>query len=101
MSSAHSRDRHRADSFHRSPGLVHSKCSGRQNAAEYRRFKNWACTLPLPIPSPIATNAPGGNPFTILQFNANVVELSEYLERHNAKVAVILKFSDASQTSPQ
>ena len=59
---------------------VHSKCSGLQNAAEYRRIKNWACSscsspptppIPKPLPSPITTKASDGDPFTILQFNAN------------------------------
>ena len=79
-------------------GWVHSKCSGLQNAAEYRRIKNWAYssppTPPIPQPSPITTKASVGDPFTILQFNANgigykQVELGEFLERHKVKVAVI------------
>ena len=46
----------------RCSGWVHSKCSGLQNAAEYRRIKNWACIscsspptpqIPKPLPSPI------------------------------------------------
>ena len=28
----------------RCSGWVHSKCSGLQNAVEYRRIKNWACS---------------------------------------------------------
>ena len=84
-------------------GWVHSNCSGLQNAAEYRRIKNWACSscssppippIPKPLPSPITTEASNGDPFTIQQFNANgignkQVELSEFLERHKVKVAVI------------
>ena len=80
-------------------GWVHSKCSGLQNAVEYRRIKNWACdscssrpTPPTPLPSPITTKASDGEPFTILQFNANgnkQVELGEFLERHKVKVVVI------------
>ena len=87
----------------RCSGWVHSKCSGLQNAAEYRRIKYWACSscsspptpaIPQPLPSPITTKASDGDPFTILQFNANgignkQVELCEFLERHKVKVAVI------------
>ena len=63
---------------------VHSKCSGHQNAAEYRRIKNWAyssCSspptppIPHPLLSPIIIKASDGDPFTILQFNANVILL--------------------------
>ena len=78
-------------------------CSGLQNAAEYRRIKNWACIscsspptphIPKPLPSPIITKASDGDPFTVLQFNANgignkQVELGDFLERHKVKVAVI------------
>ena len=84
-------------------GWVHSKCSGLQNAAEYRRIKNWACIscssppipqIPIPLPSPTTTKASDGDPFTILQFNSNgignkQVELCDFLERHKVKVAVI------------
>ena len=64
----------------RCSGWVHSKCSGLQNTTEYRRIKNWACIscsspptlqIPKPLPSPITTKASDGDPFTILQFNAN------------------------------
>ena len=79
------------------------ECSGLQNAAKYRRIKNWACIscsssptpqIPKPLPSPITTKASDGDPFTILQFNANgignkQVELGGFLERHKVKVAVI------------
>ena len=82
---------------------VNSKCSGLQNAVEYRQIKNWVCIscsstptpqIPKPPPSPITTKASDGDPFTILQFNANgignkQVELGDFLERHKAKVAVI------------
>ena len=85
----------------RCSGWVHSKCSGLQN--EYRRIKNWACIscsspptpqIPKPLPSPTTTKASDGDPFTILQFNANgignkQVELGDFLERHKVKVAVI------------
>ena len=87
----------------RGSGWVHSKCSGLQNAAEYRRIKNWAYStrssppipqLRKPLPLPITTKASDGDPFTILQFNTNgignkQVELGEFLERHKVKVAVI------------
>ena len=80
-----------------------NRCSGLQNAAEYRRIKNWVCSscsspptppIPKPLPSPITTKASDGDSFTILQFNANgignkQVELGESLERHKVKVAVI------------
>ena len=85
----------------RCSGWVRSKCYGLQNAAEYRRIKNWACIscsspptsqIPKPLPSP--TKASDGDPFTILQFNANgignkQVELGDFLERHKVKVSVI------------
>ena len=87
----------------RCSGWVHSKCSGLQNAAMYRRIKNWACIccsfpptpqIPKPLSSPITTKASDGDPFTILQFNANgignkQVELGDFLERHEVEVAVI------------
>ena len=87
----------------RCSGWVYSKCSRLQNAAEYRQIKNWACIscssppspqIPKPLPSPITTKASDGDPFTILQFNANdignkQVELADLLERHKVKVAVI------------
>ena len=84
-------------------GWIHSNCSGLQNTAEYRQIKNWACSsccspptppIPKPLTSPITTKASDGDPFTILQFNANgignkQVEIGEFLERHKVKVAVI------------
>ena len=84
---------------------VYSKYSGLPNAAEYRRIKNWECSscnspptppIPQPLPSPITTKASDGDPFTILQFNANgignkQVELGEFSERHKVKVVVIQK----------
>ena len=87
----------------RCSGWVHLKCSGLQNAAEYRRIKDWVCsscssppTLPKPqsLPTPIPTQAVDGNSFTIMQFNANgignkLTELGEFLKRHNVMVAVI------------
>ena len=87
----------------RCSGLVHSKCVGLQNAAEYRRIKDWvfsSCssppTLPKPKPLPpsIPTQAVDGNSFTIIQFNANgignkLTELGEFLERYNIKVSAI------------
>ena len=96
---------HRGVSYmcNRCPGWVHSKCSGLQNAADYSQIKNWACIscrcpptpqIPKPHPSPITTKASDGDPFTILQFNANgignkQVKLGDFLERHKVKVAVI------------
>ena len=98
----------------RCSGWVHSKCSGLQNAAEYRRIKDWVCrscsstpTLPKPQPlrTSISTQAVDGNSFTIIQFNANgignkLTELGEFLKRHNVKVAVIQesKLSSNSKT---
>ena len=55
----------------RCSGWVNSKCSGLQNAAEYRRIKNWACIscsslptpqIPKPLPSPITLKLPMGIP---------------------------------------
>ena len=103
----------------RCSGWVHSKCYGLQNAAEYRRIKDWvfsSCnsppTLPKQQPPPIPTQAVDGNSFTIMQFNANgignkLTELGEFLKLHNVKVAVIQESSplilrlQASRTSPQ
>ena len=79
---------------------VHSKCYGLHTAAEYRRIKNWtgsSCSsppIPQSLPSPNTTKASDGDPFTILQFNANgignkQVELGEFLGRHKVKMAVI------------
>ena len=85
----------------RCSGWVNSKYSGIQHAAEYRQIKNCACsscssppTPPQPLPSPITTKASDGDHFTILQFSANgignkQVEVGEFLERYNGKVAVI------------
>ena len=50
----------------RCSGWVHSKCSGPQNAVEYRLIKNWAYSsfrspptpqIPKPLPSPITKKA--------------------------------------------
>ena len=96
----------------RCSGWVHSKCSGLQNAAEYRRIKDWVCsscnsppTLPKLQPPPIPTQAVDENSFTIMQFNANgignkLTELGEFLKRHNVKVVVIQesKLSSNSKT---
>ena len=81
---------------------------------EYRRIKDCACsscssppTLPTPQPLPpsIIMHAVDGNPFTIMQFNANGIgnkrtELGEFLEQHYVKVAVIQesKLSSNSRT---
>ena len=106
----------------RCSGSVHSKCSGLQNAAEYRRIKDWVCsscnfppTLPKlqPLPTSIPTQAVDGNSFTVMQFNANgignkLTELGEFLKRHNVRMAVIQESklssnskTPASRTSPQ
>ena len=96
----------------RCSGWVHSKCSGLQNATEYRRIKDWVCsscnsppTLPKLQPPPIPTQAVDENSFTIMQFNANgignkLTELGEFLKRHNVKVVVIQesKLSSNSKT---
>ena len=72
----------------------HSMCSGLQNAAEYRRIKNWACSscsspptppIPQPLASQIKTKTSDGDHFTIPQFNATgignkQVKLDEFLE---------------------
>ena len=95
-------------------GWIHSKCSGFQNAAEYRRIKDCACsscscprtlTTPQPLPASIQIQAVNRNPFTIMQFNANgignkLTELGEFIERHIEKVAVIQesKLSSNSMT---
>ena len=87
----------------RCSGWVHSKCSGLQNAAEYRRIKDWVCSScsspptlpkPQPLPTSIPKQAVDGNSFTIMQFSANgignkLTEMAEFLKRHNIKVAVI------------
>ena len=92
----------------RCSGWVHSKCSGLQNAAEYRRIKdscNSPPTLPKLQPPPIPTQAVDENSFSIMQFNANgignkLTELGEFLKRHNVKVVVIQesKLSSNSKT---
>ena len=98
----------------RCSGWVHSKCSGLQNAAEYRRIKDWVCSScsspptllkPQPLPTSIPIEVVDGNSFTIMQFNANgignkLTELGEFLKRHNVKVAVIQesKLSSNSKT---
>ena len=81
----------------RCSGWVHSKCSGLQNAAEYRRIKDWICsscnsppTLPKLQPPPIPTQAVDENSFNIMQFNANgignkLTELGEFLKRHTLR----------------
>ena len=97
----------------RCSGWVHSKCSGLQNAAEYRRTKDWVCsscnsppTLPKLQPPPIPTQAVDENSFTIMQFNANgignkLTELDEFLKRHNVKVVVIQESKLSSNSKTQ
>ena len=82
---------------------VYLKCSGLQNAAQYRRTKDWACsscnsppapsTPPAP-PPPTPTTTINDAHFTILQWNANGIgnkidELGIFTEKHKVKVAVI------------
>ena len=51
----------------RCSGWVHSKCYGLQNAAEYKRIKDWICSSsptlpkPQPLPTSIPTQAVDGN----------------------------------------
>ena len=54
----------------RCSGWVHSKCSGLQNVAEYRRIENGVCSssrspstppIPKPLPSPITTKTYDGD----------------------------------------
>ena len=85
---------------------------GLQNAAEYRRIKDWvfSCCNPPPtllkpqaLPTSIPTQAIDGNSFTIMQFNVNgidnrLTELCEFLERHNVTVIQESKLSSNSQT---
>ena len=61
-------------------GWVHSKCSGLQNAAQYRKTKDWACSScnsppapspPRAPPPPTPTTTINDAHFTILQWNAN------------------------------
>ena len=58
------------------------------------RCSSWVHSKCSDPPSPITTKASDGDPFTILQFNANgignkQVELGDFLERHKGKLAVI------------
>ena len=78
-------------------GWVHSKCSGLQNAAQYRKTKDWACSscnsppAPSPPPAPpppTPTTTINDAHFTILQWNANGIgnkidELGIFMEKHN------------------
>ena len=81
----------------RCSGWVNSKCSGLQNAAEYRRIKFPTHSTNTETASITNyTKASDGDPFTILQFNAKgignkQVELGDFLERHEVKVALIQK----------
>ena len=83
--------------------LVHSRCFGLQNAADYRKANGWICTACMtpprprahtPSPSPTHTPTMFDKSFNILQWNANGIgntqtELSIFLEAHNVKVAAI------------
>ena len=87
----------------RCSGWVCSKCPGLLNTAEYRRIKHWTCsscsssptlTTPQPLPPSIPIYVVDGYHFTIMQFNANgignkLTDLSEFLEQHSVKMAVI------------
>ena len=88
---------------HIPPHLVHSRCSGLRNAAEYRKANGWICTdcmtppqprAPSPPHSPAHTPTMSDKTFNILQWNANGIgnkqmELGIFLEAHDVKVAVI------------
>ena len=81
-------------------GWVLLKCFGLQNAAQFRRPKDWACSTcnsPLAPPQPQAPSAPTPTTaindahFTILQWNANgtgnkIAELGIFVEKHKVKV---------------
>ena len=82
---------------------VHSRCSGLQKAADYRKAIGWICTACMSPPQPRAPSPPhspahtptiSDKTFNILQWNANGIdnkqtELSIFLEGHNVKMAVI------------
>ena len=94
---------------------VHSRCTGLQNVADYRRANGWICTTcktppslraPSPPPSPAHTSTMSDNAFNILQWNANGIgnkqtELSIFLEAHNVKITAIqgLLFFSSSKLS--
>ena len=72
----------------RCSGWVHSKCSGLQNAAEYRRIQNWPCSscsflpttpIPLPLLSPITTKPSDGIPSPL----CNSIQMSSATSRLN------------------
>ena len=82
---------------------VFLKCSGLQNAAQFRRPKDWACSScsscisPLTLSQPQAPSAPTPTTaindahFTILQWNANGTgntnaKLGIFIEKHKVKV---------------
>ena len=80
-------------------GWVHLKCSGLQNAAQYRRTKDWACSSCNSPPAPSQSQAPppptptttiNDAHFTILHGIGNKIhELGIFMEKHKVKVAVI------------
>ena len=83
--------------------LVHSRCSGLRNVADYRRANDWICSTcgtppqiraPSPSPSAAHTSKMSDKAFNILQWNANgtgnrQTELCILLEAHTVKVAAI------------
>ena len=89
----------------RCAGWVHSKCSGLQNSADYRRIKDWVCSSFSAPPHPLHRNHNSyHNQFqhrlswefihhhAILNANGignKLPELGKFLERHNVKVAVL------------
>ena len=58
----------------RCSGWVHSKCSGLQNAAEYRRIKDWvcsSCSSPTVLPT---SQPPSGSVYKSRGDNVGAVE---------------------------
>ena len=84
---------------------VHLNCSGLQNAAQYRRTKDWACSTcnSPPAPPPTPTTAINDVYFQWKSWNANgtgnkIEKLGIFMGKHKVKVAVIQE-SKLSQTS--
>ena len=99
----------------RCSGLVHAKCSGLLNAAQYRRNKDWTCTPARPQtpsnqhhhhPHQLLLHLPNkldDSTFNVLQFNANgignkLTELGVVLKRNKVTVAVIQKSKFSSKS---